>query len=651
MTATSVFPDDEVVKINKHKGVNGVYDRAPIFKYQFNCTAGSAMRWALCTYTNLKTGEQYYSYFPKGGNINTYYNGDTVRVKEVVFNDIAKNGQDWQYQYTFFQTDPTTIADDTQYGDGVGLYDMYFCRGKIKEKNSTSKFIINKEIGNLKSAYYYTRSDDSVYLVGGAYIEIGEERRLIETYNYSTGEVELKNGFSTAPEADTVFRIFTNYFIDRPHYVKCREDPLVTLSVNTGTASKGFDLECSATYKHPNYIGLKYYKYRLYQTVGNADAVLDGTISEIESNTDINIGTGIEVDIVGKQIMIETTPSEETGHVVEGIRCVISGYNSSTGMATLKDNIFQLETGARYTIYNGDELLVDETDEIYSFDLDSSFYVDWAGNTFNIECEISTLDDKIYYYSIDKTFSSQNIINSDGTSKIVNFKSEMLDNHAVKITWEFNNLSTTSSLRIFRRNINEDKTVFVGTGYKSFIDYSVGNNQTYVYYLCYANYKAFASPTVKVQWDGWTIYSLVEQTSKHNRKYYKISDTWHFIANISDNDIVSNIGLAVHTGTGTKPKTTRTITDYESGAFSADLLTITCPHHSIIDNIDRVKAWNNFIKGQNEFLLKSHKGDVWVINISDNPTRIYDSTSVFGLTNIKYNWVEVENTGKVVIEG
>ena len=176
MTPTLVFPDDEVVKIDKHKGEGGEYDRAPRFSYQFNCTAGSTMRWALCTYTNIRTGEQNYSYFPKGGDINTFYKGDKVNVNELVFNDIAKNGHDYMYQYTLFQTDPTTIADDTQYGDGVGLYDMYFCRGKIQSSGTTSSFMINKEIANLKSAYYYERSDGSVYLVGGAYIEIGEER-------------------------------------------------------------------------------------------------------------------------------------------------------------------------------------------------------------------------------------------------------------------------------------------------------------------------------------------------------------------------------------------------------------------------------------------------------------------------------------------
>ena len=84
---------------------------------------------------------------------------------------------------------------------GVGLYDMYFCRGKVQIAGSSTSFYINKEIGNLKDAYYYERADGSNYLVGGAYMEIGEERRFIEKYDYKTGMVTLKSAFTNTPTA------------------------------------------------------------------------------------------------------------------------------------------------------------------------------------------------------------------------------------------------------------------------------------------------------------------------------------------------------------------------------------------------------------------------------------------------------------------
>lgn len=650
MTPTLVFPDDEVVKIDKHKS-DGEYDRAPLFSYQFNCTAGSAMRWALCTYTNLKTGEQNYSYFPKGGDINTFYNGDTVRVNEVVFNDIANNGHDYMYQYTLFQTDPTTIAADTTYGDGTGLYDMYFCRGKILTADNSTHFYIHKEIGNLRSAYYYTRSDGSVYLVGGAYMEIGEERRLIEKYNYSTGEVTLKNGFSTKPEVGAVYRIFTNYFIDRPHYVKCRDNPTCNLTAEIVNDTR---LHCSCTYLHPNHVGLKYYKYYLYQTTGSSSALVDGVINEIVGSTSINIGSGISDDIVGKYIMIESEPTTESGHVVEGYSCYITSYNITSGVANLAYSASSISVGSRYTIYEGNQILVGESPEIYDFNLDYSFYVNYAGNSFKVVCEIMTLDDKMYQYNIAKSFSSHGLTNNDGTCKVADFTATMLNNDTVYLTWRRNNLVINNvnitTCRVFRRNINEDKYVFLGTSSSnSFFDVTAGNGQNYIYYLCYSNFKAYVSPTVTTNWIGWDIYSLNDESNTFNRHRYSIGKHWHFIADIQDNDITSNIGLTVHTGTGIKPKTTRTVTDYESGSFTADLLTLSCPDGEIVDNIDRVKEWTRFIKGQNDFMLKSDKGDVWIINISDSPTRVYDSTSVYGLTSITYNWIEVQDVNDVII--
>lgn len=642
MTPTLVFPDDEVVKIDKHKGEGGEYDRAPRFSYQFNCTAGSAMRWALCTYTNIRTGEQNYSYFPKGGDINTFYNGDKVDVNELVFNDIAKNGHDYMYQYTLFQTDPTTIADDTQYGDGVGLYDMYFCRGKIQSSGTTSSFMINKEIANLKSAYYYERSDGSVYLVGGAYIEIGEERRLIETYDYKTGNVRLKSGFTTAPARGTVFRIFTNYFMDKPHYVKCREDPQCdfTVSISSKTANP---IECKTSYRHPNHVGLKYYKYYLYQLMGTTGAIHDGKILETSAYNYVTIEPGIADKIVGKYIMIESSPSESTGHVYNGTSALIVSYDIDTGVAGLNYSARDLIKGSRYTIYNGNERLIDESDEIYDFELKYSFYANCFGSSFRAVSEIMTLDDKMYRYTQQKDFPAESI---DGIVSEFDFK--IFDNHTAMLTWK-----TSKSLgvaKIFRQNVNDDEYVFIGTATgNSFFDVTVGNQQSYIYYICYANYEAYITPEVSTDWIGWSIYSLKTAGDCYNKKLYSINETWHFIAGINNNDIISNIGLTVHTGTGVKLKTTRTVTNYESGEFTANHLTLACPEDEIVDTIDSVKSWTKFITGKNDFMLKSDKGDVWIVNISDNPSRSYDESSVYDLTTIKYNWVEVEDINDVII--
>ena len=254
-----------------------------------------------------------------------------------------------------------------------------------------------------------------------------------------------------------------------------------------------------------------------------------------------------------------------------------------------------------------------------------------------------TLDDKMYRYTQQKDFPAESI---DGIVSEFDFK--IFDNHTAMLTWK-----TSKSLgvaKIFRQNVNDGEYVFIGTATgNSFFDVTVGNQQSYIYYICYANYEAYITPEVSTDWIGWSIYSLKTAGDCYNKKLYSINETWHFIAGINNNDIISNIGLTVHTGTGVKPKTTRTVTNYESGEFTANHLTLACPEDEIVDTIDSVKSWTKFITGKNDFMLKSDKGDVWIVNISDNPSRSYDESSVYDLTTIKYNWVEVEDINDVII--
>lgn len=593
MTPTEVFPDNEVVKVDKTKNSDGEYTNAPTWHYKFNCTAGAVMKWALCTYTNVRTGEKNYSYFPKGGHLTTIYNGDTVSIYEIVFNDFAKNGSDYIYQYTLFQTDASTIAADTQYGDGQGLYDMYFGRGKIYnariidtpdtsteptyDENGNAIYtavipavehgiFIGKEIPNLKDAYYYTRSDGSQYLVGGAYIEVGEHRALIKTYNFSTGKITVEG--SLPFNAGDTYRIFTNYFIDRPHYVKARDVPKCVVTVDEDDMKAGL-IKCSCTYSHPNHVGIKYYKFYLQE---------------------VNISTG-----VGKTI--------------------------------------------------------DESEEIYDFKLKYTFPFAKINKTVNVLCDIATLDDKVYTFTANKQFPAEY------TADVVSdFNFEVLENHTAKLSWKVTG-SHTNQAFIFREDVNyNNQMTYIGdTNGTSFIDYTVANNHEYKYHILYGKEKPYTSDSVFTKWCGWDICSLKKQDNNfidNNNIYssYRIGEHWQFAVEIEDNDIVSNIGVNLHIK-GEKPTTTRTVQDYESGTFTADLTQINCLKNSIDYNIDTVKKWNDFIKGDNPFLLKSHKGDVWIINVSDNPSRVYETSYPELSVKISYSWVQVDNINKSLVKG
>lgn len=175
---------------------------------------------------------------------------------------------------------------------------------------------------------------------------------------------------------------------------------------------------------------------------------------------------------------------------------------------------------------------------------------------------------------------------------------------------------------------------------------------------------------VVTDWDGWTITSIIPyrtvdtyynkedvRTKNISNKLsfiyaqepYVLGETWRFISSIDSGDITHNLGLTVHTGTSAFPTVTRTNNTYQSGSFIANLLSVECPSEKIYDDIEKVNRWIKFINGDNPFILKSDKGDVWIIAISENTSRRYDESTPWILTNVSYSWVEIDKPENVQI--
>ena len=94
----------------------------------------------------------------------------------------------------------------------------------------------------------------------------------------------------------------------------------------------------------------------------------------------------------------------------------------------------------------------------------------------------------------------------------------------------------------------------------------------------------------------------------------------------------------------------RTQKEYESGTFTIDLMQLSCPDNEIKDNISFVKKWTKFINGENDFLYKNPKGDVWIINVSGNPSRSYSYGSQYMETTVTYEWVQIIKIDDVVVK-
>lgn len=248
---------------------------------------------------------------------------------------------------------------------------------------------------------------------------------------------------------------------------------------------------------------------------------------------------------------------------------------------------------------------------------------------------------------------------------------------------------------------------FIRGGY-AFVDYLAANNSTYDYLISktvkYVNpypeeqdpdfdplhefdydpsveYQAYAfENAVSTKWDGWSITAIypcendyisdpidtIKTDNGHfviydgeykstiaqfvcSKTPYKVGDTWRFYAAIDSGDIVSNLGRNVHVGTATYPTISGTDNKYQTGTFTTDLVTLECSTDKIYDNIEKVNKWKKFITDDCLYILKSDKGDVWIIAISDNPSRSYDESVDDIITKVSYSWTEVDSPDNIQI--
>lgn len=674
---TDVFPDDECVVIDKTRPSGGDYTNAPIFSYTFH---GDELRWGLVEYFNNTTEERIgSSYYPRGGQLSqTYHNGETVRINELVFNGLAENGKNYKYRYTLFQTDP--MQDD------AGEYNIYFCRGKIRALPSgatqvATEVYINTEIENLKDAYRYTPSGQATRLVGGAYMEIGEERRLIETYNFNTGKVTLNSAFTTYPTEGTTYKIFTNYILSPYYFVKCRELPTSTLTVTEGNHG----LHCQLTYNQANNVGLKCYKIKLYKKNSDGGDYIDGVIAAKDPNNSaiytISLDEELpaEVDIVGRNIHIERvvgdTPSGQ--HVTSNYyNYEITSYDRTNSVITINadPSVFSgAKVDARFTIVDDSMTYIDESDWLYTYDLDYTFYTDYKGNSYQFEYTVITQDDVAVTAYKDVTYPA-----STYTASFNNLSWKALPHEqVVRFTWSgITSETTIVYLMVYRKETRTEQNPRllrcdpISTYHGIFVDWTAANNHTYEYIFVMFDSGGHTMQSITVEdvitkWEGWSLLSLSEPTdltksriiNSGNKTPYQPNGIWTFMAGMTGEDITTHIGVTPHTMTGIKPKTTRNDEFYESGSFGAYVDTLRCVDGSVNDDtsfsdtIQWVKAWVKFVSRQCDFILKSDKGDAWLINISDNPTRNYDNSTLELLTTINYSWIECEDMNEIMLKG
>ena len=683
------LPDDDPV----------FYKNPPKFSFQFNCSGGTGcLRFFTTKYTNVKTGESFSSHAPKFSMYTSgseYNNGDTITFGDGLFTSKVTNGQNWQYQRTIYQADKSQLGKDKS----EPLYDMKFNQGKVAVEGRTIK--ISTGINNLLNAAYmynpkksdgtidYTKScfgyygdkkelpysnttvtidgGSNCYLIGGAVIEINNTRRLIKGYDKKTGVLTLDGSFSGVKTGDK-FVIYTSYFIDKPHYVMVRSVPNMGWSVhNIHSNRKDYGRNTyNVKYISNNVPNNYWYKTVITYTGDKISDSLYDTISNRRKSD------------------FDTT----------GLHCACSYKQSSYNQADYSPlkyyqySVYEGVTDSEGKINKG--RLITQSKDIYDDDVCYDFYIPVINVPYVVQGRVVTQENAVYendyaneFFAntddngnylklpIEKdSFSSR--LSTDKTRIILNWKwsEDVQGRYAVyrrhklgSNEWSDWNIIQCTSM--FSKSAGDTATVY---------DYTAGNNVEYQYLIQYMYisddsrvdndtnktititntvkyYEPYLTPSVQHQWDETIITSIVPKESgvywKENA--YSPIETWKFVCPPDANDILQNLGINLYDSTNGMPLLTRTNKEYESSSFSVDLLQLNCPDGTITDDIALVKKWVKFINGNNDFMLKSLKGDVWIIEISGNPSRSYDYGGDISLTTVKYDWVQVVDTEKVYI--
>lgn len=687
-----------------------MFIKSPKASFTFNCSGGAGcLRFQLLTYTNVRTGETVKTCSPRFFKYTSGYehnNGDTITYTMNGFNSspIVKNGQEWQMQRILFQSDKSTLTGEM---DTKPLFDMKFNNGTIA-KLSNGNLKLNAGIRNLNNfMFMYVPKDNNgnlihantewgfygsgidkdkydnntdgyrnnCYPVGGALIEISSYNQstgktttqsgIILSYNKKTGEIVCQGNISTSQisEGDK-FTIYTNYFIDKPYYFITRSDPKISIDTVTPMFSN---------YPNKNVEDKYYVSHNISVDSNNGKYICNTTV---EGNFELNE---------------EFVNTISHGYTLHSLHCKGSYKQSSISSSWNKISDYSGLKCYQFLLYDNDTgVLIDQSENIYDDALEYNFYLPMFNRNFKIVMKVTTQNNDVFAKSktINLKNNNKNIISSNSTS--IKMSTWHLGN--VKLSWKFDN-DFYGQYLIYRSEKLDDNEygeyvpIYCSSRYNfkantqyDFGDYTAGNHMTYKYAIQpivignsdnenvwvingtnahfkntieYYNLVELSNGDEKeftVDWGADSIVTSLKSTNLTWKKYgYRPVETWYFKTSPQDASITQNLGISLYDTTNGMPLITRTQKEYESGTFTIDLMQLSCPDNEIKDNISFVKKWTKFINGENDFLYKNPKGDVWIINVSGNPSRSYSYGSQYMETTVTYEWVQIIKTDDVVV--
>lgn len=511
------------------------------------------------------------------------YNGDTVTAGSSSHNFLTY-GHNYVAQMLLVQK--------TQDGQ-ENLYDMPCIGGTITSVNANTRLVLEKNlpIYEWSSTHEPTRDSQNIVAAGMA-IKIKDEMRFITAYNASTGEITIQSAFTFTVTAGMRYKIYSNYLITPQYYFECRSLPTITASIETvdggGVAIYSRHIHVSATYVQQENVMIKYYIARLY-------ASYHGTVREY---------------------LLAETPKIYSQNID------YTFLEATLGVTPWGDSIYG--------------------NQPFDVDYRVEFEVVSQNNeTFNANAtmRIQSSDDEITPLFSDIRFTP----NRDKGCVDINYVTQSGADRLGFIITRIDLLTGEKKEVEYIRH-----------------DYDVAANARYQYHLIYFDPdtgqpyitldeqgKNIYSKTWEVETsslDGYTITALepFEPSGEFIENWYKPHESWHFICDIENPTMTHNYDKHLQVGYGRYSAMTSTPVNYLTGTLTAMLGKLNCATKEFEDTIAMVKAWRDFISQPCPFLLKSPKGDIWIVNVTDASTT-YDEQTPQKYTTFSFSWAECDS--------
>lgn len=519
------------------------------------------------------------------------YNGQWFAVNG---SDLFVNGHDYTGQVLITQRS----VDGTE-----NIYDIPVLNGEVQEDytSGATKIVIEDKIASIyqwgDNGAICTPDYQYGYCVIGMIIKINNESHFIAQYDKRNGEITLDTGFNQTITKGTRYQLYSNYIISPEYFFKCRSTPVVSVSIT----DQSDVLQLTGSYSQAEGSLIKWYRFHVYKTAGNTDTI------------------EAELADSGRVYSQDIKYSCVTQCRKNDNRAAYRAYYKAVLEVMTQDNV--LVTAEQRTTSQ-------ECEQVYVFDDTPSSQSTWG----------------VYFNSYENTVYTNAQIDSS-----------LCPN------------GTNSSLVIFRKDLNTGDIDIV-----SRTDYTVSSHGKYEYTIVPVADKGTSthsgevylsrSFTIETNFLGYTITAIYPTdriktmhtatsvgTDLH-KQIYTVGDTWKFRVDLENTTVTQNTDKKLYTGYGKYSTVAETDVDYMSGTVSGMFGYLNCATKKFIDDINTLNEWRKFITQKCQFILRSQKGDVWIINVVDNPTTEYQEDYWGVPARFSFNWAECASVSEVYID-